>query len=125
MLCEFYIKKQRANTFAFGKSNDKVRSKLTFSAMTISPYSYAFALEHDYPEIRRWAMTGSFPSKLSGLHSILRANEFKIKLWVRYNEAHRRLVFRNSNVTEHPLFVQGYAEFCEFHDLVESALEEV
>jgi hypothetical protein len=79
--------------------------------MSIPPETYAFVLESDYRDVCRWAFTGKVPEHKSYLAGILKIDGPMIERWVKFNEAHRRMISDTQEIITRPFL--GYIEFCD------------
>jgi len=94
--------------------------------MTIAPDSYAFVLEADYRDVRRWALTGETPHR-SYLERLLQFDGEVIQHWVKHNEAHRRQISCNPGIetdqTGKPMI--KYLEFYQQYLRIERFLKQL
>ena len=113
---EFNIKKQVVNTLAFSKSNGTLALFLP-AKMSIPTVTYGFVLESDYADVRRWALTGKPPKNKAYLEVLLRIDGLMVERWVKFNEAHRRMIADTQEAITRPFL--GYMEFCDQYLRVE------
>jgi len=84
--------------------------------MPIPPVTYGFVLDAYYVPVRRWALTGQLPSKES-LHGLLNIDETMIKQWVKFNEAHHRMISDRKKEPTKPFL--SYVDYCDQCEMVE------
>lgn len=107
---EFNIKKQEVNTLAISKSNGKLISSLP-TKMCIPPVTYGFVLDSDYADVCCWVYSGKIPKNKTYLAGILNIDGPMIERWVKFNEAHHRMIEDTEKTIVRPFL--GYMEFCD------------